>query len=45
MDPEIKDLIQKLLVKDPQQRLGAGSKGFLFSLSLKPLTSIPRIIE
>ncbi len=27
MDPEIKDLIQKLLVKDPQQRLGAGLKG------------------
>jgi len=27
MDPEIKDLIQKLLIKDPKQRLGAGPKG------------------
>lgn len=34
MDPEIKDLIQKLLVKDPQQRLGAGSKGIFFPIPL-----------
>jgi len=27
MDPEIKDLVQKLLVKDPEQRLGSGPKG------------------
>jgi len=28
MDMEIKDLIQKLLVKDPNERLGAGPQGF-----------------
>lgn len=27
MDPEIKDILQKLLVKEPEKRLGAGPKG------------------
>jgi hypothetical protein len=27
MDPEVKDLIQKILVRDPKKRLGAGEKG------------------
>jgi len=27
MDEEIKDIIQKLLVKEPSERLGAGEKG------------------
>ena len=27
MDSEIKDIIQKLLVKEPSARLGAGEKG------------------
>ena len=30
MDPEIKDLVQKLLIKDPKLRLGAGPKGIFF---------------
>ena len=32
MDLEIKDLIQKLLIKDPELRLGAGEKGKLFTI-------------
>ena len=35
MDPEIKDLVQKLLIKDPKLRLGAGSKG-IFSIKILP---------
>ncbi len=27
MEPVVKDLIQKLLVKEPEQRLAAGPKG------------------
>lgn len=30
MDIEIKDIIQKLLVKEPTERLGAGPKGKFF---------------
>jgi 3-phosphoinositide dependent protein kinase-1 len=31
-DPEAKDLIQKLIVRDPMQRLGAGPPGSAFSM-------------
>ena len=29
MDPEVKDIVQKILVKEPEKRLGAGPKGKL----------------
>lgn len=32
MDPQIKDLIERLLKKEPHERLGAGAKGRIYGL-------------
>jgi len=42
MDPDVKDLIKKLMIKEPHLRLGAGIKG---NLSYKHYLTNKRIKE